>query len=105
MANDHEQSKKHGGKHGESSRLSPRTSTHRYKKATPNKPRDRAPTSRDMEHIKDNVQHRAPSSSRWVFEKGIYNASNNGIFERILHLLTLIDENGNIQEVRVPESH
>lgn len=94
MANNQEEPERHG----ESSRLSPRTS-HGYIKVTSKRPRDRAPTDRDMDHIKDNLQHRTPHSSRWVLEKVIRNSQNHQKHERILHLLTLIDENNNIQEV------
>jgi hypothetical protein len=95
MANNQEEPERHG----ESSRLSPRTSTHGFQKVTSKRPRDRAPTDRDMDHIKDNLQHRTPHPSRWVFEKVIRNSQNHQKHERILHLLALIDENNNIQEV------
>jgi hypothetical protein len=91
--------------YGESSRLSPPTSTHEYERVSRRNPRDRAPTDRDMDHIKENLQHRIPDSSRWVFEKAICNNRNYRRHERILHLLTLVDENGNIQEVGMPKSH
>ena len=101
MANGHAEPERHG----ESSPMSPRTSTHRYERVSPRRPRERAPTDRDMDHIKGNLQHRTSDSSRWVFEKVIRNNRNHQKYERILHLLALIDENGNIKEVRMPKSH
>jgi hypothetical protein len=89
--------------HGESSRQSPPTSTHEYKGVSRRHPRDRAPTDRDMDHIKETIQHKTPGSSRWVFEKTICNSRNYKRHERIIHLLTLIDQNGNIQEVGMPK--
>ncbi|OSS48323.1 hypothetical protein B5807_07652 [Epicoccum nigrum] len=71
---------------------------HKYEKFSHSRPRERAPTDRDLDHIRVNLQHKTPHSSRWVFEKVICNKRNHQGYERILHLLTLIDEKGNIKE-------